>query len=267
MVVCSLSGGLGNNLFQLANIINISNNIGTDFKTNGVPSRGMFGNYNGHTFEYLNIFEDIGFINNDINVTQVYNHKDLNPNDDFKYREVPAQDNTIYNGYFQSDKYFSDINILDYFKIKDSIINSVKEKYEIEGLSTSIHFQYGQDRASQQLQHFHKNVDRDYYEKAMGIIGDLGKTYIVSNNIPQVKKIMGNLLTSDMIFVDDSMENSFVLMTQCTNNIIGNSTFSWWSAYLNENNKKVIAPKSQWFGPGYSHYNTDDLISSDWVCL
>ena len=268
MVVCNLSGGLGNNLFQLANTISVANKLDVEFRTNGLPHRGSFGNHNGHNFEYLNIFEDGGFITDDIKVTNSYNHKDLKQGDDFSYGEVRLKDDSTYNGYFQSDKYFSSINILDYFKIKKTIIDSVKDKYPLNGLTTSIHFQYGNDRSSQHLQHFHKNVSKEYYKKAMDTIGDLGKVYIVSNNIPLVKEVMGDLLSSDVVFVDDTMENSFVLMSLCKNNIIGNSTFSWWSAYLNQNkDKTIVAPKSEWFGPGYSHYKLDDLIPSHWVSL
>ena len=50
-------------------------------------------------------------------------------------------------------------------------------------------------------------------------------------------------------------------------NIIANSSFSWWAAYLNSNpNKKVIAP-SKWFGPAYDHFNTKDLVPKSWIKL
>jgi hypothetical protein len=68
-------------------------------------------------------------------------------------------------------------------------------------------------------------------------------------------------------FINDEDYNELYLMSLCRDNIIGNSTFSWWGAYLNENLfKTVIAPKT-WFGPGYSHWDTSDLIPENWIKL
>ena len=55
-------------------------------------------------------------------------------------------------------------------------------------------------------------------------------------------------------------------MQLCDHNIISNSSFSWWAAWLNNNpQKRIISPKvKNWFGPYYAHYNMNDLIPDLW---
>jgi hypothetical protein len=56
-------------------------------------------------------------------------------------------------------------------------------------------------------------------------------------------------------------------MSSCQNNILANSSFAWWSAYINKNNNKVVAP-SNWFGPAYNgQWRLDDLIPNDWIVI
>jgi hypothetical protein len=52
------------------------------------------------------------------------------------------------------------------------------------------------------------------------------------------------------------------LMSLCKHNIIANSTFSWWAAWLNTNTDKMIFAPKRWFNK--DGVNTDDLLPSDW---
>jgi hypothetical protein len=52
-------------------------------------------------------------------------------------------------------------------------------------------------------------------------------------------------------------------MSQCSHNIIANSSFSWWAAYLNSNTSKIVVAPTQWFND--SSYYQNDIIPNEWV--
>ena len=54
------------------------------------------------------------------------------------------------------------------------------------------------------------------------------------------------------------------MMSLCQHNIIANSTFSWWGAYMNENDNKVFYP-NKWFGAAQGNKNTNDLFMDNWI--
>lgn len=71
------------------------------------------------------------------------------------------------------------------------------------------------------------------------------------------------------IFIDNNKnENSWkdmLLMSSCSHNVIANSSFSWWAAWLNENPEKVVIAPKKWFTD--AEKNTTDLIPSEWIRL
>ena len=56
-------------------------------------------------------------------------------------------------------------------------------------------------------------------------------------------------------------------MSLCTHNVIANSTFSWWGAWLNSNPNKIVIHPEKWFGPAYASWKTSDLFPDEWICL
>lgn len=170
----------------------------------------------------------------------------------FHYAPIPWQPGLNLSGYFQSYKYMVGMErfIIDRF----TPIHQVEEKPN----ATSIHIRRG-DYVN--LKEFHTNLDMNYFNKAMSLC-NTEKYYVFSDDIgwcrqqfvgPQFEFVEGNHETMDL-----------AIMAKCANNIIANSSFSFWGAYLNQNpNKKVIAPLN-WFGPKLPH-DTKDLLPPDWI--
>ena len=174
-----------------------------------------------------------------------------------------------YEGYWQSAKYYE--------KYRDEIIKAYTpicppnayNKRLIEQIvscpSVGIHIRRGDYLLSPTYSGI---CDLAYYKKAIQEINSDGmshKYFIFSNDIKWCKEnILPLTGKNSTIFVTDNKgENScwdIFLMTYCNDLIIANSSFSWWGAFLNQNAKRIIAPK-----PWMNGRNTDDLYSSSWL--
>jgi len=177
-------------------------------------------------------------------------------------------------GLWQSEKYFSDIKdeILEIFKFP--IITDLKNKKILNSItnsnSVSIHVRRGDYISNSTYNEILGNAcDSDYYIKAINKIYELIDNpifYIFSDDINWVKENLGIVKKLKVQYIDwNNGQNSFIdmqLMSLCKNNIIANSTFSWWGAWLNKNeNKVVIAPK-RWF---LAKKINNDIIPDNWI--
>jgi hypothetical protein len=179
---------------------------------------------------------------------------------------VPDQTNLM--GYFQTEKYFehcSDL-ILGYFQFDKDIKKQAENNFpyfssKVEYIS--IHLRRG-DYAG--LQQFHPVMDADYYFDAMTEFMDRDYCFLIfSDDIGYAKELFGG--QENIVYVEgNDPAVDMCMMTMCDHNVIANSSFSWWGAWLNDNtNKRVVAPK-RWFGPAYKHvHNTKDLYPQSWI--
>jgi hypothetical protein len=142
---------------------------------------------------------------------------------------------------------------------KDLILNSN---------SVSLHIRRGDYLSDKNAKEFHGTLPLDYYYKAMAQLNLLYKdlkVFIFSDDMDWVK---ANLkLTNECVYVDfNTGENSvfdMYLMSQCKHNIIANSSFSWWGAWLNQNSSKIVIAPQLWFAD--KSLNTKDLIPNSWL--
>ncbi len=107
----------------------------------------------------------------------------------------------------------------------------------------------------------------DYYQQAIDIMKSKivnPKFFIFSNDIEWCHS---HLKLADAVYITGNKgENSYrdmQLMSMCKHNIIANSSFSWWGAWLNNNPDKIVIAPAKWFND--PKINTRDLIPDDWI--
>lgn len=268
-------GGLGNNLYQLATIYNLHKKHNIDYVIPSSLDRGRAKFFKqSDKLEFKKLFEnDFNYFDGNINHINYYNHPDTNLSK-FQYTEIPFTDNTSYLGYFQSDKYFSDFDIKKEFILNSNIKKELRDKYSdlFNKKTISLHYRLAGDRVQNSMQHFHKDVSIEFYKKSLEIIigdGDINDYNILlfSDNIEKAILLLSDTEINTIPIRNVDNVEDFILMSMCDYNIIGNSTFAWWAAYLNEKDSMVIAPKTEWFGPGYKNLILDDLFPKNWITI
>lgn len=179
------------------------------------------------------------------------------------------QDGSYLHGYWQSDRYFAHIadRIRQDFAfppLRDPKNQAMAARIS-QGMSISLHVR----RGDYLTLNAHVLCDQSYYEAALARITqnmDSAPTVFVFSDDPQWAK--DNLpLPFDKVVVDfngpDTDYEDMRLMSLCQHNIIGNSSFSWWAAWLNANPDKRVAGPARWFGD--PKLANPDILPEGWL--
>ena len=257
MNIVRLCGGLGNQLFQYA-FGEAMRNVGTNviYDISWYEKKKDI-----NRFYLLNKFKT----NVIFNVSQQYQKSIREKNFNLK---LIYTDGYSLMGYWQSPLFFQKIEstLHDEFSVKEEnyTVQYLKIKREIQNSnSISIHIRRGDYLT-------HKNhlvLPLEYYYNALKLITSLKKdceVFVFSDDIIWCKKYFPNF---HYVGIEDYLE--LELMSFCKHNIIANSSFSWWGAYLNNNpNKVVIAPKRWTVKEGDQELvEKKQLILNDWIKL
>jgi len=258
VVSTKLMGGLGNMMFQIATSYCVSLR---DNKEMICDIRDVQMPHKPYTFYIDNIFRNVKFSDTLPNL----NHMGEGG---FHYTPIPKIGGNIkLIGHFQSEKYFIDHRneILNLFQIDEKTKTYLLEKYGdiINQDTCSIHVRRGDYLG---LPSHHPIQPINYYKNAIKIIGEEKHFVIFSDDIQWCKENFEFLKNKTFISDNKDYEDLY-LMSMCKNNIIANSTFSWWGAWLNNNENKQVVIPSEWFGISNSHLNTNDLYCNKWIKL
>jgi hypothetical protein len=293
MVVIKLEGGLGNQMFQyaFASIVAKKNSTTLLIDTNSFNNTHRKNGYTPRNFE-LSIFNnmyahaknsDILIFNNLSNWSKLKRKFKLNYPKIFQ-EEILAfsqQANNIQapvylKGYFQSYKYFegfeSYINNLFKFQMKYLSNENLNLIPILNKTNTiAIHIRRGDYVSDSITNNFHGICSIEYYTKAIAIIGASIKNpkLIFFSDDPQwVKNNFANFGFEKIFITHNNGVNSWtdmLLMSSCSHNIIANSSFSWWAAWLNSNPEKIVIAPKIWFLDLNINASTIDLIPESWI--
>ena len=180
--------------------------------------------------------------------------------------------NLIIDGFFQNEKYFCNIreNVIELFSLKDEYNDYIIQKYGhlFNENTCSLHIRRNDYATAEEL----KILDIEYYIKAVNHFG-LDKTYVIfSDDLNWCKENLDFI--PNKVFVEEGIDIlELHIMSKFRNNIIANSTYSWWGAWMGNNNKVVMPdPTNNWFSDMYyrreaPHANFKDMYTRDWIVL
>lgn len=284
MIIVNLTFGLGNNLFQYALGRNLALKNNTELLFDlSEQNRGR----QQYLLNYLSHFNTTGCVANKSQIAKIkllnrfsflnpkYKNSVLNENfyeDSFGFdpKVLNAPENAYIHGYWQSEKYFKDAETA--LRRDFTFKNSEGDKYEEilneinNSNSVSVHVRRG-DYLWNKNQRIFTACTPNYYYAAEKFISEKvssPKLFIFSDDIEWIKTNMS--FHYPAVFVTDGNFKDYhelMLMAACKHNIIANSTYSWWGAWLNNNPGKIVVTPKKWFV--IPTMNEKDLLPLTWI--
>ena len=194
----------------------------------------------------------------------------------FQFEEAVYEinDSVYLDGYWQSEKYFQEYrsDLLRQFTIKGAIHSEsfayVEKVNDME--SISLHVRRGDYVADAHINSIHGNCELEYYCEAVSVMKAKVKNphfFVFSDDLSWAKKHLNFINSTTFVELGKDVPDyeELYLMSQCKHNIIANSSFSWWGAWLNQNHDRIVVAPKKWFND--PSFNTVDLIPASWICL
>jgi len=256
-------GRLGNQMFQYASLLGIAKKHGYDYCLPPIEVFGVkdpkVGKSDVNIFDCFNLPNAPRLITNYPKVMESTFALDKN-----LWENCP--DNISLHGYFQTEKYFKNIedtirNIFTFVdEVRQPTTKAFKENFnDTEVISLHI-------RRTDYLTFEHHPVQElNYYIKGLSELPNDIPVMIFSDDIEWCSK--QDLFQDDRFILSEGNDTAvdMFLQTLCTYHIIANSSFSWWGSWLS-NSKKTIAPKNWSAGPD-ANKDLSDLYLPQWVLI
>lgn len=282
MIIVHLKGGLGNQMFQYAfgRAYGLKHDVEVKYDVYGygMDKIRAYGLAHFNIKENLATLEDLKAIKNPYGIiskaVRYFRFKFLREfHLDYSKKLFNTRlDNHYFAGFFQSEKYFAEIKDIIQreftlaFPLKQVTLETLA-KIEEAPVSVSIHIRRGDYVESAKNRFILGSCDLEYYDKAIETITNgfpEAKFFVFSDDIEWAR---ANLHTGyPVVFVSNPEIPDYEeihLMSVCKHNIIANSSFSWWGAWLNKNEDKIVIAPKKW-----TNHSTDqhpNIIPASWT--
>lgn len=291
MVVVQLTGGLGNQLFQYATAKALSIHHNTEllldvsaYHRKELPDLEVPRNFELYNFA--------GVVEKLIQASEIQNEKQFSFLKERKIEKIlPNYKRQVYKepfyhfdanffrckqqvflkGGWQSPKYFNNYadNIKSILQLKETTYNKIKPKaLTLENTTTvAVHIRRADYLRKPVILEWHGVLGKEYYAKAFEVLSkhtNIDKVLYFSDDPEWVAKELVSLMPGEIVSNEVSFTpyEDFYLMQHCTHNIIANSSFSWWAAWLNPNPDKIVVAPQRWFNK--APLNTKDVYPEGW---
>lgn len=266
MKIIDIKGGLGNQLFQYA--------YGRNLELSGKKIIFNTSFFNG---DKAKIDTARNFKLNNFNIKTKAQFLDKKRTISKIIKKILGKIGVKQEEYFQSEKYF--INIAEVIRQEFTLANEATDaskdiisSIKNTEIPVSVHVRRGDYVKDAKTNQYHGSCPPDYYEKALARIAqELGtdeskkiKLFIFSDDIEWVEQNLSFPFETNFVsnpLIPDYEE--LVIMSNCAHNIIANSSFSWWAAWLNNNPKKIVIAPEKWLNTKPKMYK--DIVPKTWI--
>lgn len=241
---------LGNQMFQYAFLRSTAQRLGVKFYC---PA------WSGDSLFTLNDQEER--VSQPEGITKQYRQVS---NPGFSEDALSLQDGTEISGYFQSDKYYDNPDLVrQWFSLKEEKIASIRDKFSHLDFANSVgmHLRFG-DVVGQLKR---PPMRQAYYKKSLSYIRDPGLILVFSDEPERAKQLLDGLSGNFLFLSGHKNYEDLYLMTKCQHFICSYSTFSWWGAWLGgERERTIIYPKEGQYRPGYGR-KAEGVSCESWI--
>ncbi|MEI7525474.1 MAG: alpha-1,2-fucosyltransferase [Mariniphaga sp.] len=297
MIIVKLLGGLGNQMFQYATGLSLAhrNNAFLKLDIGELVDRTPKPDFTYRDFEldYFDLqpcfstpqdkaifFQDNSLLKKKIidfkkklGVIHIHCEKSMT----FDPGVLSAGANTYLSGYWQCEKYFMDVKdlVVDSFSLRSEFLDAVNDSPVLGSIrdqisnsqSVSVHFRRGDYINNSMIGAIHGICSAEYYDSAIKYFSSISgniRFFLFSDDPEWVLENVKIPFPFTVIPANPGYADLY-LMSLCKHNIIANSSFSWWGAWLNKNPDKIVIAPQKWFRDAARNRESTDIVPLGWL--